>query len=471
MKRLPQQFIDYTRRLMGEERWDKFVKGMDEPCPNSIRINRLKIEDCDRFISGNDLLNMPLSELSLGGNSGLAPVLWCPDSFYLPERPAYTLDPLLHAGCYYVQEASSMFVDRVLRQYVSTPVAMLDMCAAPGGKTTTAMATLPDGSIVVSNEPIRQRANILAENIQKWGFVNNIVTNNYPCDYAKSGLRFDVILCDVPCSGEGMFRKDAGAADEWSAANVEKCWRLQREIVADAWKCLKPGGLLIYSTCTYNTKENEENVQWICDELGAEVLPVEAGDDWNITGSLLCGFDSPVYRFIPGITRGEGLFMAALRKPSDDADGSGKRVKASKMKPVKFPNQWVDNQADYNIYQQKDKFVAVHSLMDGIYATASNALNIVHAGITLGEQKGKDIIPQQSLALSSELLDNAFPSAELTYEQAIAYLRKEVITLDHTVPRGFIVVRYKHIPLGFVKNIGSRANNLYPQEWKIRKSL
>jgi len=458
MKHLPQQFIDYTRRLMGGERWNKFMRGMEEPCPNSIRINRLKVKDCDKFISENSTL--------------LTPLPWCPDAYYLAERPDYTLDPLLHAGCYYVQEASSMFVSRVLRQYVVSPVVMLDMCAAPGGKTTAAMGALPCGSVVVSNEPVRQRANILAENIQKWGFARNIVTNNYPRDYAKSGMMFDVILCDVPCSGEGMFRKDEGAVDEWSSQNVEHCRNLQREIVADAWKCLRPGGLFIYSTCTYNTKENEENVQWISEEFGADILPVGVEEDWNITGSLLAGFGSPVYRFIPGISRGEGLFMAVLRKPSDDVsgNGSGRRIKSAKIKPVKFPNQWINNQADYNIYQQKDKFVAVHRQMDSIYAACGH-LNIVHAGITLGEQKGKDIIPQQSLALSSELLDNAFPSAELTYEQAIAYLRKEAIALDNPVPRGFILVRYKDIPLGFVKNIGNRANNLYPQEWKIRKSF
>lgn len=443
---------------MGEERWQKFMEGMEQPCPNSVRINKVKSEEC-------------------GVRSVECGVGWCSDGYYLSERPEYTLDPLLHAGCYYVQEASSMFLDCVLRQYVSSPVRMLDMCAAPGGKTTTAMGALPDGSVVVSNEPVRLRANILAENVQKWGCPMNIVTNNYPRDYARSGLLFDVILCDVPCSGEGMFRKDEGAISEWSVANVEKCWQLQREIVADAWMCLRPGGILIYSTCTYNIKEDEENVRWICENLGAEMLPVKIGEDWNITGSLLAGFDAPVYRFIPGISRGEGLFMAVLRK-NDDAEEGSRRMKParqktdkSKLKVEKFPHQWLRSQSDFCVYRQGDRFVAIHKEMSDLYAVACQSLNIVHAGVTLGELKGRDIIPQQSLALSTRLSADAFPMAELSYPDAITYLRREAVVLPPSVPRGFVVVTFNGHPLGFVKNLGNRANNLYPQEWRIRKNI
>lgn len=410
-------------------------------------------------------------------NYELSQVGWCLNGYYLSERPDYTLDPLLHAGCYYVQEASSMFLDCVLRQYVSSPVRMLDMCAAPGGKTTTAMGALPEGSVVVSNEPVRLRANILAENVQKWGCPMNIVTNNYPRDYAKSGLLFDVVLCDVPCSGEGMFRKDEGAISEWSVANVEKCWQLQREIVADAWTCLRPGGILIYSTCTYNIKEDEENVRWISEELNAEVLPVDTIEDWNITGSLLAGFDAPVYRFIPGISRGEGLFMAVLRK-NDDAEEGNRRMKParqktdkSKLKVEKFPHQWLRSQSDFCVYRQGDRFVAIHKEMSDLYAVACQSLNIVHAGVTLGELKGRDIIPQQSLALSTQLSADAFPMAELSYADAITYLRREAVVLPPSVPRGFVVVTFNGHPLGFVKNLGNRANNLYPQEWRIRKNI
>ena len=293
---LPESFVSYTRETMGEELFAAFVSGLGEEAPVSIRVNRAKWD--------GDVVH---------GER----VPWSADGYYLPDRPNFTFDPLLHAGCYYVQEASSMFVERVLGQYVTEPVEMLDMCAAPGGKSLAAIATLPEGSWLMSNEPIRQRASVLAENVSKWGSERMVVVNNYPEQISKSKLKFDVILCDVPCSGEGMFRKDAQAISEWSVQNVEKCRQLQREIVAEAWKCLRPGGLLIYSTCTFNTRENEENVRWIMDEYGAEILPVDIREEWNVVGSLLAEFDGPVYRFIPGVTRGEGIFMAVMRKDGE----------------------------------------------------------------------------------------------------------------------------------------------------------
>ena len=214
-----------------------------------------------------------------------------------------------------------MFITHVLRSLADSSLFtlhsslhLLDMCAAPGGKSTAMRTVLPEGSTLVSNEPIPNRAQILLENITKWGWPDCIVTNNYPRDFRKAKILFDLILCDVPCSGEGMFRKDPATIGEWSPQNVEKCWRLQREIVSDAWECLNPGGLLIYSTCTYNIKENEENVRWIMETYDAEPVTIPTDPSWNITGSLLPGFDAPVYRFIPGITRSEGLFLCVLRK-------------------------------------------------------------------------------------------------------------------------------------------------------------
>ncbi len=453
---------------MGSERFSRFLAAFDEEPPTSIRINPLK---CGGVPFGGERVD------------------WCDYGYYLPERPNFTFDPLFHSGCYYVQEASSMFVWRVLRQYAGLePVVALDMCAAPGGKSTAAQTALPAGSIIMCNEPMRLRANILAENIQKWGAPRMIVTNNYPADYAKTSLKFDVIICDVPCSGEGMFRKDEGAIGEWSVQNVDNCCRLQREIVADAWSCLKPGGLLVYSTCTFNTRENEENVRWICSELGAEVLPVCVGGDWHIIGSLLDGFEEPVYRFIPGTTRGEGLFMAALRKPADGAVDSldcniSARRKAKKeisknnrkgarnaaVDALKTVGGWLVDSDEYDIVNHGESIVAIPKVMRDVFDAASS-LRIVHAGITLGEMKGKDIIPSQSLALSIEMSPDAFPVVALDYRQAIDYLRKETIALPEGTPRGHVLVKYGNAPLGFMKNIGNRANNLYPQDWKIKST-
>lgn len=453
---------------MGDELFNRFLAAFDEDTPVSLRVNPLK---CHAAPSAGERIG------------------WCDGGYWLSQRPNFTFDPLFHAGCYYVQEASSMFVWQVLRQYANgSPVVALDMCAAPGGKSTAAQAALPEGSILVCNEPVRARANILAENVRKWGAPRMIVTNNYPEDYAKSPMMFDIILCDVPCSGEGMFRKDEGAIAEWSVQNVENCCRLQREIVAQAWTCLKPGGMMVYSTCTYNTRENEENVKWMCAELGAQVLPVATSDDWHITGSMLDGFEEPVYRFIPGTTQGEGLFMAVLRKPCsaavDDAEKnlsvsrkakkeackSGKKGSKNAVGDMaKTVGGWLTDGADCDIVCHGDIIMAIPKAMTSVLEWASS-LRIIHAGITMAEMKGRDIIPHQSLAMSAALNREAFPTVELGYRQAVDYLRKEAIMLPEGTPRGMVLVTFRGIPLGFMKNIGNRANNLYPQEWKIKST-
>ena len=290
---LPSSFTDYTRALLGVEEYEKLAAALEGEQPVSIRLNEDKL---------------PESSFSLF-RSSLEHVPWSAAGYYLDKRLTFTFDPLFHAGCYYVQEASSMFVEQALRRYVGEgPVVMLDLCAAPGGKSTHARSVLPAGSLLVANEVIRNRSQVLAENLTKWGHSGVVVTNNDPADFSSLTDFFDVILTDVPCSGEGMFRKDPVAVSEWSGENVEICWQRQRRIVTDIWPCLKPGGILIYSTCTYNTKENEENIRWIRDEFGAEVLPLEISTDWNITGNLLSGEDFPPIVSYPIGRRGKDLF-------------------------------------------------------------------------------------------------------------------------------------------------------------------
>lgn len=450
---LPESFARYTRAMMGDALYGRFAEALTEEPPVSIRLNPLK---CGGSVAGGER------------------VPWCAEGWWLKERPAFTFDPLLHAGWYYVQEASSMLVAHVLRRYVHHPVTMLDLCAAPGGKSTAARAALPEGSVLMSNEPVRLRAHILAENMAKWGHPGVIVTNNYPKDYARSGLTFDVILCDVPCSGEGMFRKDEGAVGEWSAQNVSACRDLQREIVAEAWSCLRPGGIMIYSTCTFNTHENEENVAWACTELGAEVLPADIGADWNITGSLLEGFDRPVCRFIPGVTRGEGLFMAVLRKGGDGA-AEGRRKARSKgakaRRPTaKVPTEWLAEPERFVMRQEGEALMALPEEMAAVYDTAAASLRILSAGVTACYVKGRDIIPAHALALSAALGGGAFPRVGLTYAEAIAYLRRETVTLPADTPRGYVLVTFGGAVLGFAKHIGNRTNNMYPQEWRIKST-
>jgi len=382
---LPAEFISYTRELFGETVWQQYLHSFEEPTPVSVRLNPFKPAT----------LSFPLGD----------PVPHCKDGYYLNERPNFTLDPLLHAGAYYVQEASSMYLDEIIRKELSTISCqlstVLDLCAAPGGKSTLLRAALPDDVKLFSNEPDRKRANILMENMQKQGHPNVVVTNNYASDYKKSGILFDLILADVPCSGEGMFRKDPATIKEWSIQNVMKCQQLQRTIITDIWDSLRPGGILIYSTCTFNRHEDEENIQWIKDNFEAELVV-------------------PEKRFIPGVDRGEGLFMAVLRKMSTDVTIQSQNLKALRI------------------------------LSDGT--------NV----------RGKRPAPPHAEALSIATPEDKYPRVELSREDALKYLHREVLVLPPETPRGYVIVTYRNLPLGFVKNIGTRANNLYPQEWKIR---
>lgn len=451
---LPEEFSTYTREIMGEQRWMRFAEAMDEEPPVSVRLNPMKFR--------SDSMALPAEEDE--------PVEWCREGRYLKERPMFTLDPLLHAGAYYVQEAASMYITQVIRDHAPAdrPLMVLDLCAAPGGKSTAMRSVLPEGSLLMTNEPMRPRANILMENIQKFGHPDVIVTNNYAIDYQRSRLQFDVILADVPCSGEGMFRKDEGAIREWSVANVKKCAALQREIITDIMPCLRDGGLLVYSTCTYNRQEDEENVDFICSEWQMEKLSER--------------------HFIPGETRSEGLYMAALRQTGSDAsqqttismlDSSAtkkdkkqkRRGKASAeqaMKGAKEMSGWIKGNEDFSITTLGQRFVAVRKQWRNVYDTALEKLRVMHAGIELGEPKGKDIIPAEGLALSTAFNPEAFATAELDRDTAIAYLRREPIQLPPDTPRGFVAVGYQGLNLGFVKNLGNRTNNLFPQEWRIR---
>lgn len=453
---LPSAFIERTRALMGDEAYSALEATLQEEASVSIRVNSAKWNEMPQGV----------------------PVPWASAGMYLSRRPFFTFDPLFHAGCYYVQEASSMFLEQVMCTYVTTPVVMLDLCAAPGGKSTHARSLLPDGSLLVANEVIRNRSQVLAENLIKWGHSEVIVTNNDPSDFNALTNLFDVILTDVPCSGEGMFRKDPVAVEEWSVDNVTVCQQRQHKILTDVWPSLKPGGLLIYSTCTYNKEEDEENVAWIARELGADVLEVPVAAEWGITGNLV-GEEFPVYRFLPHRTKGEGLFLAVLRKSFSEQlimrnekfhSVKGKNVKRRKQ-PLVVPREAEERilHADDFLFEVKGtQVIAFPKQHVPIYAALQQTLHILHAGITVGEMKGKDFVPDHSLAMSTALNKETFPQAELTYEQAIAYLRKEALVLDASIPRGYVLLTYQQVPLGFAKNIGNRANNLYPQEWRIR---
>lgn len=425
---LPTGFESYFRSAWSDENVDRLIRGLSEEVPVSIRINPAR---------------MPADAWPEGGE---ARVPWCHEGIYLSERPQFTADPLLHAGAYYVQEASSMFIAHIVRclvsqssSFVSNALTALDLCAAPGGKSTLLRSLLPSDCSLVSNEPMRQRAQVLAENLAKWGAVNTIVTQAYADDLARLAAKdkafegFDLILADVPCSGEGMMRKEEAAVSQWSPEFVSNCAALQRSIVADIWSALRPGGFMIYSTCTFNPEEDEQNVEWITRELGADIIPIPADPAWGILGDprIVAGASTsaipnsssfsltpsphpihlPFCHFLPGRVRGEGFFCSLLRKHGETAGAS------------------------------------------------KNAHFI-------------DSIRRQPYAMPTDQLDGeAATRVDLSLDDAFRYLQREALTLPPGTPRGIVQAGYHGQRLGLMKNIGSRANNLYPKEWRIRSGF
>ena len=444
-------------------------------------------------------------------------VPWRDDAFYLEERPVFSLDPLLHAGAYYVQDPAAMAVGTVADAVMAAenrPLKVLDLCAAPGGKSTCLSAALGADDLLVANEVIGSRASVLAENLVKWGNVNTIVTNNDPKDFARLASIFDIILADVPCSGEGMFRKDAGAVEEWSPENVQLCAARQRRIIADVWDSLREGGWLIYSTCTFNSSENDDNVEWICRELGAEVItllaPSSGGsllaeelrsltlatslpqsatsslrDNYQLAGpsrymtprvetssSSKCrtpeGAIATKYglQFAPGITRGEGQYVALMRKTST----SKASPRSKNSKPAKgVACDWVVSEMTCReVATSAGQIIkAYQSNLENDIREIETALRAIRSGVAVATIKGRDRIPTADLALSQAFNREAFPQIELTRDQALRFLRCEALQLPDA-PKGFLTVTFEHLPLGFVKNLGSRANNLFPQAWRLR---
>ena len=402
--------------------------------------------------------------------SGLEQVPWCDMGAYLNERPQFTFDPHFHAGSYYVQDASSMFISHVIKSLVKQPVRYLDLCAAPGGKTTAALQALPSGSFVIANEIMPQRAQVLRENVIKWGAHNCMVTCDTPKKLGMMENMFDVIAADVPCSGEGMFRKDEEAVSQWSPLLVQQCAERQWSIINDVWHALKPGGLLIYSTCTYNIDENEAMASRIATELGATFVDVDVNEAWNIKRSL--HGDIPCYRFMPHLTRGEGLFMCVLRKNGISATmpaapSRNKHSKRDNKKQSIIPAQaqgWLGG--NFELKEENGVIKATNKdIKDLLEAFGNNIRVIKDFGIELGTIKGKNLIPSHQLAMSPLINCEAFPKCEVDYPTAIAYLRGESINIDSQ--RGYVLITHQGATLGFVNNLGNRANNLYPKPWRI----
>lgn len=397
-------------------------------------------------------------------------VAWNGAARYLPERPRFTFDPAFHQGLYYVQEPSSMIIGEVVRRLsrgMDRPV-YLDACAAPGGKTTAAIDALSPDAFVVANEFVPARAAVLRDNLVKWGSARVVVSRGDTAAFRKLPGVFDIVAADVPCSGEGMMRKEPDALTQWSPALVRQCASLQREIVANLWGALRPGGYLIYSTCTFNREENDDNVDWIISEFGAEPVDMDFPALWGIV-SHGC-----MHRFLPHRLRGEGLFLAVLRKPAADAGHSTLRMKPVRPRKadpaVASAASWFMPGSGLTLALKGDRVNAFPEDCMALMGRLGQALNIIYAGVDVGVVKGRDLLPVHSLALSRMLDHDAFPSVDVDYASAIAYLRRDTLVLPDGSPRGVVLLTYGLRPLGFVKNLGNRTNSMLPAEWRILSS-
>lgn len=450
---LPQSFIDSLKDVQGFAKNSFLSVHENVQQVTSIRLNPLKP-------------TAAIKDFPLENN-----VPWCPQGWYLSERPSFTLDPVFHGGAYYVQEASSMFLDHIIKEifkHSSPPNRVLDLCAAPGGKSTLLAAAFPD-SFIVSNEVIKTRVGILAENISKWGSDNVVVTNNDPKDFKSLSGYFDLMVVDAPCSGSGLFRKDPGAIEEWSEANVEMCSLRQQRILSDAIDVIRKDGFLIYSTCSYSAQESEEICDWIIDNFSLEPVKISTDPSWGIVETFSKKYDVPGYRFYPDKVRGEGFFVACFKQVNSVSEfySYSKRASASGKQIKGIAEPFLKKAKQYNLSDQKEIVIASLEKWQEEIVTILKLLNVRKSGVALGTVKGKDFIPHHELALS-HLLSPSIPSVKLDKDDALLYLKKQDIKLDFD-KKGWAICQYEDINLGWIKVLPNRVNNYYPTNWRILK--
>ncbi len=447
---LPLEFMENMRQQLGEDAEGLFA-ALDSESPVSVRLNPCKWH---------------------GGEWGEV-IPWSRQGRYLGFRPQFTTDIPFAAGAYYVQEAGSQFIDHILSTQELEGCRILDMCAAPGGKTTLYSSLVGTQGIVVANEYVRNRANILADNARKWGLSNIVVTNNAPEHIAAFENWFDVVAVDAPCSGEGMFRKDAVARSEWSRNSVEMCATRQMSILSQAWKSLKAGGVFIYSTCTFNTTEDEGVVRQMLSEWGDEICSferVEVQPEWGIEELQIGDFQA--FRFFPHRAKSEGFFVAVARKRSDVggrecAPKARKKVMTDVPKDmVKELSRWVYESQNLAFAEVAGSYYCYSKAQYSAVKSLAESLTVIYSGVEMGQIfKGK-LKPEWSLSQSVWLNREAVNCVELTKEEALNYLRKHDIA-PMQFAEGINLVTCDSYALGFVKRIGARVNNLYPNSLKI----
>lgn len=393
---------------------------------------------------------------------------WCPTGYYLNERPIFTLDPLFHAGTYYVQEASSMFIDHIIRSLNIDKKASLalDLCAAPGGKSTLLNSVLHPDSLLVSNEIIKTRVNVLADNLTKWGNFNVVVTNNDPQSFNRLPGFFDLMLVDAPCSGSGMFRKDEQTISEWSEETVNLCSQRQQRILSDSLSTLKEDGILIYSTCSYSIEENEEIADWLVANHDMQSIPIPHDLAWQIEETRSPKFQCHGYRFYPHKVRGEGFYVACFRKKKNQPTFNTKKIKIEKTQLDKaYLKNWIKTETEFTGLLFKDDILIIPTQHELNVKALQHVLYLKKAGTNVGRLTKKELLPHHELALSTAI-SNQIPRIELSLETALQYLRKADIQLTTEV-KGWVLACYDGHPLGWMKILPNRVNNYYPKEWRI----
>jgi 16S rRNA C967 or C1407 C5-methylase (RsmB/RsmF family)/NOL1/NOP2/fmu family ribosome biogenesis protein len=429
----------------------------------SLRLNPNKIKTPERAAA-------VLQSLS---GAGATPVPWSREGYYLPERPSFTFDPYFHAGAYYVQEASSMFLEQVVRATVDVtqPLKVLDLCAAPGGKSTLLQSLMSRDSLLVANEVIKPRAALLSDNLTKWGAANVVVSNNDPRDFSRLPGYFDLAVVDAPCSGSGLFRRDPELVEEWSPENVTLCSQRQQRIMADVLPAVKEGGVVIYSTCSFSAEEDEAILDWLADHFELENIPVTLNPGWNIVTTVTHKRNCTGYRFYPDRLKGEGFFIAAFRKRSGETARKPKQHKSTALtaRQQQVITPWINIPDDYQYFMHQEEVLILPPLVAAEIPLLRQQLYIRKAGVKAGHPGAKELIPDHQLAAST-LVSDELPVVSLDLRQALQYLRKEDPGVSTQV-RGWALVRYEDMNLGWAKFLPNRMNNYYPKELRILKEI
>lgn len=440
---VPEEFIERMRTQLGDDAED-FIQSLSTPPAVGVRLNIRKRASMPEWFQN------------------ATSVAWCSSGYRLPTRPIFTQNPQLHQGVFYVQEPASMVYESIVRAIAGDkPVRFADFCAAPGGKTTAAINGLADGSLVVANEYTASRVGILKENLMKWGYPDIVITSSNTTKFRNLPGFFDIIAVDAPCSGEGMMRKEDVARTQWSASLNMSCAALQRDILDSAWEALSPGGYLIYSTCTFSPLENQEQIERLLDEKGAvSALPCIDGVTPISAGSY------EYLAFMPHTTLSEGLFLAVVRKPDDEYRITHRKIKNNRSKHSKRTERSVLPPKDFQLIAGGTHYFACRKSLIEDIRMVEQTVHTISAGVYFGVIKGRDFIPSHH-ALLCGMFDGCYPTEEVDTVTAQAYLRRETIALRSNVDKGFVMLQYGGFPLGFVKNLGNRCNNLYPKELRV----